>query len=396
MKTTIFAIVALLLGADSPSFAHRLDEYLQATKVTIDRDRIGLDICLTPGVAVLPTVLAKIDIDHDGVMTAAEQQAYAQRVKDDLFVTVDAAPVPLHVASSSFPDVEEMKQGLGEIVLRLSAAVPPGGHARTLTVRNEHLRPLSVYLANCLVPTDTAIHITTQSRSYDQAVYSVGYTQDATGIKSATASTPRDVAEQQATSFSLFQGYVLHGIGHILTGYDHLLFVSALVLATATLWDLIKVVSAFTLAHTLTLTLAAIGVVHVSPRIVEPFIAASIFFVAVQNVFWPSQAKGRSRLAVAFFFGLFHGLGFAGGLLEVIRELPSGTMLLSILAFSVGVEIGHQMVVLPLFALLKAARISQRDIVLRNRLSMVFQRFGSAGISLAGFYYFCIALSPVS
>ena len=194
-------------------------------------------------------------------------------------------------------------------------------------------------------------------------------------------------------SESLFKAFFYHGVRHILTGYDHLLFVSALVLAATTLWDLIKVVSAFTLAHTITMTLAAMNLIHLPEWVVEPLIAASIVFVAIQNVFWPRQARGWSRLGAAFFFGLFHGLGFAGGLLDAMREMQSGTMFLAILAFSIGVETGHQMVVLPLFALLKTVRNAQPNVVARTHLSMALQRIGSAGISVAGIYYLCLALA---
>lgn len=198
---------------------------------------------------------------------------------------------------------------------------------------------------------------------------------------------------KQASKSSLFKAYLYHGIHHILTGYDHLLFVSALVLAAVSFWDLVKVVSAFTLAHSITLTLAALNLIHLPERVVEPLIAASIVFVAVQNVFWPSKSRGWSRLGAAFFFGLFHGLGFAGGLMDAMREMQSTTMLLAILAFSIGVEAGHQMVVIPLFAFLKAARHTQDDAVRRTHLSMAFQRIGSAGISIAGMYYLCLALT---
>ena len=199
--------------------------------------------------------------------------------------------------------------------------------------------------------------------------------------------------DDQPSKSSLFKAYLYHGIHHILTGYDHLLFVSALVLAAISFWDLVKVVSAFTLAHSITLTLAALNLIHLPERVVEPLIAASIVFVALQNVFWPTRARGWSRLGAAFFFGLFHGLGFAGGLMDATREMQSSTMLLAILAFSIGVETGHQMVVIPLFAFLKAARHTQDDAVRRTRLSMAFQRIGSAGISLAGMYYLCLALT---
>jgi hydrogenase/urease accessory protein HupE len=190
----------------------------------------------------------------------------------------------------------------------------------------------------------------------------------------------------------MFKDYLHHGVLHILNGWDHLLFISALVLATRRLWDLLKVVTAFTIAHTITLALAALNLIHLDGRIVEPMIAASIVFVALQNVFWPRTARGWGRLGAAFFFGLFHGLGFAGGLLDAMREMPVSSTLLAILAFSIGVELGHQIIVLPLFAGLKAARRTRSDAEAKERLSLVAQRIGSAAVSLAGMFYLFVAL----
>jgi hypothetical protein len=127
--------------------------------------------------------------------------------------------------------------------------------------------------------------------------------------------------------------------------------------------------------------------VHVSERISEPLIALSIVFVAVQNVFWPRQSRGMVRLAAAFFFGLFHGLGFAGGLLETMQEMHGTTIFLAILGFSIGVELAHQMVVLPLFGGLKLLRHSRETELGRERLHFNVQRIGSAAISLMGALY---------
>jgi len=190
----------------------------------------------------------------------------------------------------------------------------------------------------------------------------------------------------------MFREYLHHGVWHILQGYDHLLFITALVLATSRLWDLLKVVTAFTIAHTITLALAAMAWVNVSPRIVEPMIAASIVFVAVQNVFWPRRSRGWGRLAAAFFFGLFHGLGFAGGLLEAMQQMPVTSKLLAIASFSLGVEIGHQMIVLPVFGALKIARKTRDTDAAKERVSLLAQRFGSAAVSLAGMFYLVVAL----
>jgi hydrogenase/urease accessory protein HupE len=324
-----------------------------------------------------------------------KQQAYAEKVRRDLSLSIDGSPLTLRLVDFTFPTLAEMKQGLGEIVLHFDAPIPSGGTKRRLAFENRHLPAISVYMANCLVPTDPGIRAIAQDRSVNQSRYRLDYSQvnDASSALS-TADAPAVTDWLESTgSESLFKAFFIAGVRHILTGYDHLLFVSALVLAATTLWDLIKVVSAFTLAHTITLTLAAMNIIHLPERVVEPLIAASIVFVALQNVFWPRQARGWSRLAGAFFFGLFHGLGFAGGLLDAMREMPSGTMFVAIFAFSLGVEAGHQMVVLPLFALLKTIRHAQPNVVARAQLSMALQRFGSAGISMAGLYYLCLALT---
>jgi hydrogenase/urease accessory protein HupE len=287
-----------------------------------------------------------------------------------------------------------MNQGLGEIVLRFDVPIPPGVVRRRFVFENHHLPAISVYMANCLVPSDPSIRVIAQDRNVNQSCYQLDYSQADVGAGAPTATDGTVNGWLASTgNESLSKAFFYAGVRHILTGYDHLLFVCALVLAATTLWDLIKVVSAFTLAHTITLTLAAMNVIHLPERIVEPLIAASIVFVALQNVFWPRQARGWSRLAAAFFFGLFHGLGFAGGLLDAMREMPSGTMFVAIFAFSFGVEAGHQMVVLPLFALMKTIRHAQPGVVGRTQVSMALQRIGSAGISLAGIYYLCIAFT---
>src|SRR6185295_15811080 len=114
-------------------------------------------------------------------------------------------------------------------------------------------------------------------------------------------------------------------------GFDHVLFVLGLALLSARLPTLLAQVTAFTLAHTVTLALAVYGVVSLPSRVVEPLIAASIVYVAVENLF--RQRASWLRLALVFDFGLLHGLGFAG----VLSELgwPSGRKLVALLSFNV-------------------------------------------------------------
>lgn len=195
---------------------------------------------------------------------------------------------------------------------------------------------------------------------------------------------------KSATLWASSGAYFHLGVWHILLGWDHLLFVTALTLAAGRLIDLIKVIGAFTLAHTLTLILSVLNVVRLSPSIVEPLIALSIVFVAIENVFRPGAASGIRRLTVAFGFGLFHGLGFAGGLLETLSELSGVHLGTAIASFSAGVEVGHLIVVIPLLLFLQ---IVQKHWTARSR--PLAQRWGSACISLAGCYYLAVTLSNV-
>ena len=207
----------------------------------------------------------------------------------------------------------------------------------------------------------------------------------------AGATTP--VEKIRPASFSVARQFALHGFEHIVTGYDHLLFVAALVLAATRLWDLVKVVTAFAVAHTLTLTLSVLDLVRLPSSIVEPVIAASIVFVALQNVIFPRQSRGAARLGIAFVFGLFHGLGFAGGLLEAMEEMPAINLAVALLAFTLGVEAAHQVLIVPLYALLRPLRRSAADADAPDtptaRLPL---RLASLAVSFAGAFYLVQAL----
>jgi len=195
--------------------------------------------------------------------------------------------------------------------------------------------------------------------------------------------------------------YLSLGVRHILNphAWDHLLFAAALVLAVRRLWDLVAVVTAFTAAHSLTLTLSVLGWVHLGGRIVEPMIAASIVFVAILNIFWPERRTRWWRLSAAFGFGLFHGLGFAGDLSEAMAGLPAVALAAALIGFSVGVEVGQQVVVLPLFGGLQLIRrmpgprtVEDSGSPSSSRVSDYVIRIGSSGITVAGVYFFIQAI----
>jgi hydrogenase/urease accessory protein HupE len=179
----------------------------------------------------------------------------------------------------------------------------------------------------------------------------------------------RDAGREEGSFFKL-------GVEHILTGYDHLLFLGALLLRGGRLLSLFKIITAFTVAHSITLALAVLGVVTVPERLVESVIAASIVYVALENIFLrdaPSQ-----RWLVSFLFGLVHGFGFASALSPL--RLPARHLALALLSFNLGVEAGQALVVavlLPVLIWMRGARWERRTV-----------QTASGAVALMGFIWF--------
>ena len=161
----------------------------------------------------------------------------------------------------------------------------------------------------------------------------------------------------QATGWETFLRYIPIGFDHIVPkGLDHILFVLGLFFLSARMRPLITQVSLFTLAHTITLALAALGYVTISGDIVEPLIAASIVYVAVENIFMKRLSPWRP--VIIFGFGLLHGLGFASVLAEF--GLPDNAFVPALIGFNVGVEVGQLAVIAVMFlAVWQALRIDR-------------------------------------
>jgi hydrogenase/urease accessory protein HupE len=157
--------------------------------------------------------------------------------------------------------------------------------------------------------------------------------------------------------FAVAGVFLLHGIEHILLGYDHLLFVLALVLIVRSTRVLVWTITSFTIAHSITLALATLGVVHVPGPPVEAAIALSILLLACEIV---RLRRGQSSLTarwpwvVAFTFGLLHGFGFAGALSAI--GLPQGDIPLALFAFNVGVEVGQLVFIAAVLTVIAAAK----------------------------------------
>jgi hydrogenase/urease accessory protein HupE len=169
----------------------------------------------------------------------------------------------------------------------------------------------------------------------------------------------RPAAPSQALKLSAPQGiavpgYLRLGVEHILTGFDHLLFVLGLLLLTGPNWRVVKAISAFTVAHSITLALAALGYVRFPSAVIEALVALSIVFVACELApgSRPDTLTKRWPWLIAFTFGLLHGLAFAGALSQI--GLPPKATPQALFLFNVGVELGQLMFIAVAIAAMKA------------------------------------------
>lgn len=145
--------------------AHVLDEYVQAAQITLAPGGVRVELRLVPGVEVASHVFAMIDVDSDGQISPAEEQAYAQRVLQDIALEVDGRRAPLALTGIHFPSRREVNEGVGAIRLDLAAEAASGAAGEhQLSFRNDHLPELGVYLVNALVPSTSEIKITGQER----------------------------------------------------------------------------------------------------------------------------------------------------------------------------------------------------------------------------------------
>ncbi len=157
------------------------------------------------------------------------------------------------------------------------------------------------------------------------------------------SSPPLDLSQPLETTTQLMAKFAAAGIEHIITGYDHICFLIALILWAHRLVPVVKIVTAFTVSHSITLSLAALDIVTLPTSLTEAAIAASIIFVALENFY---SRKLDKRWMVAFLFGFIHGFGFASGLKEL--GVPKDAVVPALLSFNLGVELGQLGIVLVL------------------------------------------------
>ncbi|HEY6984198.1 HupE/UreJ family protein [Reyranella sp.] len=243
----------------------------------------------------------------DGDPAAATRVAQAMR-EHARFSIAGNACVPERIT------VQGSRAGDGKVMLEMALACPkPAG---TLAIRDDWPAILGGHFQTVM-----SVHIPGQL-----------------SVEFAFGADRREATvELSGPTATGWLSFIAMGAEHILSGPDHLLFLLALLALTRGFWPIAKIVTGFTIAHTITLSLAALGVVDVPSRVVEPLIAATIIWVALENLVAPARTAQRWLIAVVF--GLVHGLGFASALTEL--GLPRAAMVRALIGFNVGVELGQ-------------------------------------------------------
>ena len=344
------AIVALFTGTAG---AHPTLSSVALVKVTTD-GRVRVTLIHDALAYALNDTSARISDPEMYALLAGPENELAAALKDGrermesgFRLTADGTAVAFQVVEA--PSVEAVKKWKAENPERrlpvkldfvIEAALPPG--AAEVTVK------FPAILADVLLSVDRP--------GLEPAVFplSAGEVSPAIDIRMATGADTGPggtgaAGRKPAGVWSVAWRYTKLGYRHIMPyGADHALFVLGLFLLSPRVKSVLWQITAFTIAHSLTLTLATLHLVTIPPRVVEPAIALTIAFVGVENLL--TTKVHPWRVAVAFLFGLVHGLGFASGLMEI--GLPTGQLAAGLIAFNVGVEGGHLTVLLAAFLVL--------------------------------------------
>jgi hypothetical protein len=335
-ESTLPGLILLQVMLAVPAQAHETRPAV--ADLTVLSDSAELTFSLT-----LEAPLAGIDLErltdtndapeaerYDALRALAPEELAAQArtlwpdLSRQITLSVNGTPVPLRLDAVEVPQVGDVDLPR-DTLLRLSAALPPGEDGVVFQAAPE--------LGEIIL----------RQQGAGDAAYAA-----LLAPGEASVAIPRDAAALEEDAWTSVKRYVVQGFEHILPkGVDHILFVLGLFFCSAAFSALLWQVSAFTVAHTVTLALATFGVVTISPSIVEPLIALSIAYVALENIVFTRMSPWRP--AVVFGFGLLHGLGFASVLGDL--GLSPGHAALSLISFNVGVELGQLAVIAAAFLL---------------------------------------------
>jgi hydrogenase/urease accessory protein HupE len=293
------------------SFAH--DAGLSSAEVVLNEE--GVDISMT--FALQDTeAFAPMDNDGDAEVSSEEREAAKPEVAALIAKELDVALNNENVKPFAIENVTFDAQNNAHLLFHYAPAATslkmqllflnklPDGHKQVVTIKDATGKNLSEKM------------LTQQDNSIELNLV-------------------------EGESSSMFKDFFVLGVEHILTGYDHLLFLFALLIVTHRFWSAFGIITFFTIAHSITLALAGMNLVTIPSTIVEPLIAASIVYVGVENLIVKAP-KGRKYLTFAF--GLIHGFGFAAVLQEMnITSIETG-ILVPLFSFNLGVETGQLIV----------------------------------------------------
>lgn len=304
MRTALL-ILAFFFGVAGNAPAHTAG--LSSAAVQIDAEAIHAELTFA---ATDIESLLPMDADKDGRLTQAEFAA-RQDVLEELAltafeVTIDVQKLGPYIESVAFDNVDAIHLKLGyarRAGTQLSFRSPllpqlARGHRQHLSVRNAAGKIIAEHV---LAATDNTFALT----------------------------------ENRRTTLADF---ILLGIEHIVTGYDHLVFLFGLLVVGGSFRAVVKIVTAFTVAHSITLALATFNLLNIPSKIIEPLIAASIVYVGIENIFRKDLER---RWLLAFGFGLVHGCGFASVLREMGIGASAGGVATPLFGFNAGVEVGQ-------------------------------------------------------
>jgi HupE / UreJ protein len=324
------------IGFSTPSQAHWAD--LAVAEVTVEQTKTGI-------ILTFPTSLvASADDNRDGQLSNNEvttHQTELEKFLGDRIRLVDNQGTAGKIAVAAADNLPANIQSNTNTHTTLELTYTWSQPVTSLTINYD------LFLPN--VPTARCLATVIQGGQTRNLVF-----------------TPeqKEFALIDPSVWQQISSFILLGIQHIITGYDHVLFLISLLMLGGGWGYLLKVVTAFTISHSVTLSLAVLDIVSLPVRFVESAIALTIVYVAAEN-FWRKGLRGRWLLT--FIFGLIHGLGFAGVLKEI--HLSQSNLALSLASFNIGVEIGQIAIVSIAFMVLRTIQKYPWELNLRRCLS---------------------------
>jgi hypothetical protein len=319
------SIIILFLLIESHLSAHEINTSYADIEIRPEAGRLSFTLTLNHADLALIFDLRLEDTKLEAAILDSMLQIMPGYFKQKYKLEINGELLDLQmVSSSTFAFTDE----LGNNLVRFSYEAGIPQHLRTLKIHTDYYDKLNPLHKNLVL-----IRLEPQVQ---QGVLSEDYPDDTFTLDNPNLSV-----------FAKSLEFVWLGIEHIFNGYDHILFLLGVILLGGKFINLVKFVTAFTIAHSLTLILAALQIIVLPPRFVESLIALSIVYIAAENFFVKNTDQ---RWVITFIFGLIHGFGFAGVLTEL--GLPQKGLVAALLSFNIGVEIGQIVIVGLLYPLI--------------------------------------------